>query len=105
MDQTLAYIVDKQGLQEIFYLSGIIDIQAEPVFKTIENKISGSNVIFDYAKVGRINSMGIALILRSLKRLKTERKIKVNIRGTNHINTMLFKMSGIFMLAPEAVQE
>jgi hypothetical protein len=45
--------------------------------------------------------MGIALLLRSIKSLKTEKSAEISIQGANQTNTMLFKMTGIYLLAPE----
>jgi anti-anti-sigma regulatory factor len=58
-------------------------------------------VVFDFSSAGRINSMGIALLLRSIKSLKMEKGAEISIQGANQINTMLFKMTGIYLLAPE----
>jgi len=91
----------REAQQEAVLLSGIIDIQAESSFEAVMSRVSGSAVVFDFSNVSRINSMGIALILRCFKRLGSERKCAVQVRGLSQINSMLFKMSGLFMLAQE----
>jgi hypothetical protein len=43
--------------------------------------------------------MGIALLLRCFKRIKEEKRAEIKLVGLNQMNTMLFKMTGIFLLA------
>lgn len=80
---------------------GNIDSMAVPHFKELLHKISGDRVVMDFSNVGRINSLGIALLLRSISSIKTEKKAEVCIQGVNQINAILFKMTGIFLLAPQ----
>lgn len=91
----------READQEVVLLSGTIDMQAETGFEDVSSRVAGPSVIFDFSSVGRINSMGIALILRCFKRLGSERNTIVLVRGLNQINSMLFKMSGVFLLAKE----
>jgi len=81
---------------------GNIDAHADQYFDDLLKQISTNRIIMDFSTTGRINSMGIALLLRSIKSIKAEKKAEVSIQGLNQINTMLFKMTGIFMLASEA---
>ena len=101
MDQTFTYRVAREAQQEVFFLSGIIDNEAEPSFGELQKQVSGPALVLDFSDVGRVNSMGIALILRCLKHLTRERNLEVQIRGVNQINGMLFKMSGIYLMARE----
>lgn len=102
MDQSFSFTIDTSQPQSTVYLSGTIDAEAATEFHILEKRIHGTAVILDFSKVGRINSMGIALILRCLKHLTTTKQTTVMVRGTNQINSMLFKMSGIYLLAREA---
>jgi anti-anti-sigma regulatory factor len=101
MNQLFTYQLVKEAQQEVAFLSGTIDNQAEPSFGELQKRIKGPSLVLDFSDVGRINSMGIALILRCLKHLTRERKLEVQIRGLNQINGMLFKMSGIYLMARE----
>lgn len=101
MEQHFSYLLAKDAGQEVAFLSGTIDSQAEPSFGELQKQVGGPSLILDFSDVGRINSMGIALILRCLKHLTRERALQVQIRGVNQINGMLFKMSGIFLMAKE----
>lgn len=101
MDQIFTYILAKEAQQEVAFLSGAIDNQAELSFNELQKRVNGPSLLLDFSDVGRINSIGIALILRCLKHLTRERNLEVQIRGLNQINGMLFKMSGIFLMARE----
>jgi anti-anti-sigma regulatory factor len=101
MEQPFSYILAKETRQEVAFLSGIIDSQAEPSFGELQKRVNGPSLLLDFSGVGRINSMGIALILRCLKHLTRERSLTVEIRGLNQINGMLCKMSGVFLMARE----
>lgn len=101
MDKPFTCLTAREAQQEVIFLSGTIDGQAELSFGELQKQVSGPSLILDFSDVGRINSMGIALILRCLKHLTRERDFQVQIRGVNQINGMLFKMSGIFLMAKE----
>jgi len=60
----------------------------------VETAKSGSSIRLDFYKVDRINSMGIALLLKALKELKQSGK-SVEIAGANEMIRVSFKMMGI----------
>ncbi len=101
MEPTFSFACTRGSDHQLINLSGTIDAQAEPHFEELQKQISSALVIFDFSKVGRVNSMGIALLLRCFKRLGSERSINVQLQGLSQMNTMLFKMSGLFLLAKE----
>lgn len=81
---------------------GDINAHADYYFDTLVQQVSARRVIMDFSNAGRINPMGIALLLRSIKIIKAEKKAEVSIRGLNKLNTQLFRMTGIFLIASEA---
>src|ERR671924_171054 len=81
-----------------FIFQGNIDAQAEAHLKELPGKISQPLVKLDFSKTGRINSMGIALLLRCLKTIKEEKKADIRLLELNPMNTMLFRMTGVFLL-------
>ncbi len=87
--------------RDSFLFHGIIDAQADIHLEEMVRRATCSTVQLDFSGVGRINSMGIALLLRSIKTLKSEKQAEVQITGLNQINSMLFKMTGIFLMARE----
>ncbi|WP_243689377.1 hypothetical protein [Geotalea toluenoxydans] len=85
-----------------FSLAGNIDAQAETQLMALPAKVNQQLVKFDFGNAGRINSMGIALLLRCFKRIKEEKRAEIQVLQVNATNTMLFKMTGIFLLAAAA---
>jgi anti-anti-sigma regulatory factor len=82
-----------------FAFHGNIDAQAETQLKELPGKIKQPMVTLDFGSTGRINSMGIALLLRCLKTIKEEKKASVRLVKPSQMNTLLFKMTGISLLA------
>lgn len=79
---------------------GNIDAQTIKHFEGLYPQIKANSVVMDFSNTARINSMGVALLLRTIRSIKNDKKAEVMIQGVNHIHTILFKMSGIFTLAP-----
>ena len=77
-----------------FCLEGTIDSHAEKLLKEIPAKVRHNLVRFDFSRAGRINSMGIALLLRCFKEIRVD--------GLTQMHNMLFKMTGVFLLATPA---
>jgi len=105
MEESFKIDVNRSGDCETVLFRGNIDAHAEPQFDDLLRKISTTKLIMDFSRTGRINSMGIAFLLRSIKKIKVEKNATVSVSGLNQINAMLFKMTGIFMLAPEIKPE
>lgn len=101
MEQAFRIDIRKDNGGDTIQFHGNIDAHADSHFSNLTQQVSSSRVIMDFSTTGRINSMGIALLLRSIKSIKAEKNIEVRVQGLNQINAMLFKMTGIFMLAPE----
>ncbi|HXE95766.1 MAG TPA: hypothetical protein VN642_05140 [Dongiaceae bacterium] len=80
-------------------LLGNIDASAEQQLQKLPGMVDNQLVHFDFNQAGRINSMGIALLLRCFKQIREEKKAKIVLRELNPTNTLLFKMTGVFMLA------
>jgi anti-anti-sigma factor len=101
MESPFRIDIHKENGSDTIQFHGTIDAHADPHFDNLIRQVSGTRVIMDFSRTGRINSMGIALLLRSIKQIKSEKQAEVRVQGLNQINAMLFKMTGIFMLAPE----
>jgi anti-anti-sigma regulatory factor len=102
MEQQFKIDIQRGTGSDTVQFHGNIDAHADQYFDDLLRQISANRVIMDFSTTGRINSMGIALLLRSIKSIKVEKKAEVSIKGLNQINTMLFKMTGIFQLASNA---
>lgn len=84
---------------DYFAVEGTVDYSSEKFFGEIPAKVSKSQVRFDFAKAGRINSMGVALLLRCLKEIREKKQTEITLVGLAPMHTMLFKMTGVFLLA------
>jgi anti-anti-sigma factor len=78
-----------------YQFQGVISAESQPeMVKLVESAQTSQDVHLDFVKVTRINSMGVALLLKALKELKQRGK-SITITGTNKMTQMLFKMMGI----------
>ncbi len=84
---------------DLFSMEGVIDAQSERLLKELTAKVAHPLVRIDFSRVSRINSMGIALLLRSFKEIRETKKAEIRLEGLTQMHTMLFKMTGVFLLA------
>jgi anti-anti-sigma factor len=87
---------DRVGDNISFY--GNIDSHTEPHFEELVQRITGKRVVMDFSNTVRINSMGVAILLRSIKNIKTEKNSEVAFIGENKTNALLFKITGLYTL-------
>jgi anti-anti-sigma regulatory factor len=99
MPTTFKITPNSLGNFDYFTFHGNIDAQAEAQLKELPRQVRHPVVKFDFGKTGRINSMGIALLLRCLKTIKEEKQADIRLVELTPTNTMLFKMTGVFFLA------
>jgi len=99
--KTTNFVMDvkKDQMFDCFVFQGNIDIHAESYFKDIPALIENKIVKLDFSQVGRINSMGIAILLRCFKNIREEKNAEILFTGLSTIHTMLFKTTGVFLLA------
>jgi len=90
---------------DYFALEGNIDAQSEKYFKDLPARVRCSQVRFNFSKTGRVNSMGIALLLRCFKDIREAKKAEILLEGLTPMHTMLFKMTGVFLLATPFVSQ
>jgi anti-anti-sigma regulatory factor len=102
MEQQFKIEIKNGNVCDTVHFHGNIDSHSDNHMEGLSHKICKKNVVLDFSGTCRINSMGVAILLRSIKSLKTEKNAEVSIQGANKINDMLFKMTGIYRLAPEA---
>lgn len=87
---------------DYFALEGTIDAASECYFKDLTAQVRHRRVRFNFAKAGRINSMGIALLLRCFKDIRENKQAEITLEGLTPMHHMLFKMTGVFLLASPA---
>ena len=96
-----SFRVISRSTESADYISvfGNIDASAEKQLQGLPEIVGKQLVQFDFNEAGRINSMGIALLLRCFKKIREEKNAEIILRDLSPTNTMLFKMTGIFLLA------
>jgi anti-anti-sigma regulatory factor len=99
MESTFRVIARSTDSSDYITMLGNIDASAEQQLQSIPDMLDTQIAYFDFGKAGRINSMGIALLLRCFKKIRDEKKAEIFLRELNTTNTMLFKMTGVFLLA------
>jgi len=99
MDSSFRIISRNTESTDYIAFFGNIDASAEKQLQSLPEIVGRQMVQFDFDQAGRINSMGIALLLRCFKRIRDEKKAEILLQALNPTNTMLFKMTGIFLLA------
>ena len=102
MEQQFKIEIKNGAISDTVHFHGNIDSHSDNHMEGLNKRIYKKNVVLDFSGTGRINSMGVALLLRSIKSLKAEKNAEISIQGASKTNAMLFKMTGIYLLAPEA---
>jgi anti-anti-sigma regulatory factor len=99
LNDSCALWVDCEPGIDTFFLAGIIDARAQKLLDELHLRVEASNVRFDFFEVKRINSMGIALLLRCFKQIRDQKHTRILLSNVNEVNYMLFRITGIFLLA------
>jgi len=101
MMETFSFKHESSGNCDYFRFSGNIDINAETVLHDIPDSVAHPCVVMDFGQAGRINSLGIALLLKCMKKIREVKKADITICGLSPVNAMLFKITGVFLLASQ----
>lgn len=80
--------------QRQYELEGTIDVQAIPALETLYDLPKGSTVTLDFDKVQRVNSMGLAQLLKLFEHWQGL-DITIAVNRPNRMINMLFKMTGL----------
>lgn len=83
-----------EALFQQFTLSGIVDVEATTVLESLYRLPEGCTVELDFALVQRVNSMGLAQLLKLFEYWQ-KRAINVRINNVNRMIGVLFKMTGL----------
>ncbi|MBI1920590.1 MAG: STAS domain-containing protein [Geobacter sp.] len=102
MEKTFRVEHKRGDTLDSFTFHGNIDALAELCLRELPALVGRPAVTIDFSNAGRINSMGIALLLRCLKAIREEKKAEITLDGLNQMTSMLFKMTGVFLLATQA---
>lgn len=77
-----------------FNLNGIIDVNAVDILEALYVVPRGAYVTLDFAQIQRVNSMGLAQLLKLFQHWQ-EREIGVQVTNVNRMIGVLFKMTGL----------
>lgn len=99
MSSSFRVVASSSDSADHIALCGNIDATAEKQLQDLAKMVGNRAVYFDFNQAGRINSMGIALLLRCFRQIREEKAAEIFVRELNTTNVMLFKMTGVFLLA------
>lgn len=86
---------DEATRTTLLRLSGEIDVSAAAAFEPLHRQPPADrHVVMDFAAVSRINSMGLAQLLRLLEHWRGQ-GLRLEALGLNRTLSMLFKMTGL----------
>ncbi len=77
-----------------FELSGCIDARSDSTLEVLRSVSDRARVQLDFAGVQRINSMGLALLLKIFKEWESN-DTRIEVINLSRMNTMLFKITGL----------
>lgn len=83
-----------EALKQTFTLIGIIDVDAVANLETLYVLPENCAVELDFALVQRVNSMGLAQLLKLFEHWQ-KKNIHIQINNTNRMIGVLFKMTGL----------
>ena len=99
MNRQLSPLYQELPEYDLFCLKGSIDVQSEWLLKEIPGKINHELVRFDFSRAGRIDSMGIALLLECFQEIRKKMGVEIRLEGLTPLHSMLFGITGVFQLA------
>ncbi|MGZ8242618.1 PhnD/SsuA/transferrin family substrate-binding protein [Methylomagnum sp.] len=80
--------------QQCFHLQGVVDVDAIPALEPLYALPTNSEVELDFAAVQRVNSMGLAQLLKLFEHWQAK-NIDIRVSRANRMTGMLFKMTGL----------
>lgn len=96
MTETTFHFLEETQDQCICYrFFGVLDAHSRQLIESLSQSSPGaSKVVLDFAQLGRINSMGLALLLKLLTGWEKEGK-QIQIVNLNRMAAILFKITGL----------
>jgi ABC-type transporter Mla MlaB component len=91
----------RENPSQHFALIGAVDVHASGVLETLYILPSKATAELNFAQVERINSMGLAQLLKLFEHWQN-REITIRVTHVNRMITVLFKMTGLSRFLSEA---
>ncbi len=82
------------ALEQHFNFNGVIDVNAVAVLEPLYSVPQKCTVTLDFAQIQRVNSMGLAQLLKLFQHWQT-RDVNIRVINTNRMVGILFKMTGL----------
>lgn len=98
-DHPCTLTIKRRSGSDVLLVAGVIDARARQALDDLSRQLISPLVAFDFRDVKRINSMGVALLLRCFKYLKDEKHAEIRLLNVNQVNAMLFRITGVLLLA------
>jgi anti-anti-sigma factor len=86
--------ISHDGMLFTYALSGQIDVSAGSTLDSLDKVPQNAQVILDFAAVERVNSMGLAQLMKLLEQWK-QAQVSIEVRNLSRMVSMLFKMTGL----------
>lgn len=80
--------------RQVFLLQGVVDVDAIPVLEPLYAVPARTEVELDFAGVQRVNSMGLAQLLKLFEHWQAGH-IRIRVSHANRMTAMLFRMTGL----------
>ncbi|MBN2700480.1 MAG: STAS domain-containing protein, partial [Methylothermaceae bacterium] len=100
-EQTIQIARENQDQAVLYRFIGVLDASSRPELESLTRQVPDvSEVVLDFTEVGRINSMGLALLLKLLKAWEDEGK-QIRAINLNRMASILFKITGLGRFLPD----
>ncbi|WP_022949094.1 PhnD/SsuA/transferrin family substrate-binding protein [Methylohalobius crimeensis] len=100
-EQTIQIARENQDRAVLYRFIGVLDASSRPELESLTRQVPDvSEIVLDFSEVGRINSMGLALLLKLLKAWEDEGK-QIQAINLNRMASILFKITGLGRFLPD----
>jgi anti-anti-sigma factor len=94
-ETTFHFVEEAQDQCTRYQFFGVLDAHSRQLIESLtQSSPSTPKVILDFAQIGRINSMGLALLLKLLNNWEKEGK-HIQVVNLNRMASVLFKITGL----------
>ncbi len=94
-EQTLQVIPENDGNTALYRFSGIVDAYSKSILGSLaQDPPDTTKVVLDFSEINRINSMGLALLLKMLNAWEGQGK-QIKVINLNRMAAILFKITGL----------
>lgn len=104
-EQVIQIARENQDRVVLYRFTGVIDASSRPELESLTRQVPDvSEVVLDFSEVSRINSMGLALLLKLFKVWEGKGK-RIQAINLNRMVSILFKITGLGRFLPEGEKD